>query len=86
MTSVVSHLANSKTLFIISNSPFWFIDAGMKHLVSNDWRDAFDVVITEARKPSFFLEQKPFLELKEWVPIGRFLTFLKMFFEMKKVF
>lgn len=65
MTSVVSHLSNSKTLFIISNSPFWFIDAGMRHLVSDDWRDAFDVVITEARKPSFFLEQKPFLELRD---------------------
>ena len=36
----------------------------MRHLVSNDWREAFDVVITEAKKPSFFLERKPFLELK----------------------
>jgi len=65
MFSVVNHMSNSKTLFIISNSPFWFIDAGMKHLVSPDWRDAFDVVITEAQKPSFFLEDKQFLELKD---------------------
>ena len=67
MRSVVDHLSNSKKLFIISNSPFCFIDAGMRHLVSADWRDAFDVVITEARKPSFFLERKPFLELKGFV-------------------
>jgi hypothetical protein len=32
MLSAVSHLSNAKKLFIISNSPFWFIDAGMKHL------------------------------------------------------
>jgi hypothetical protein len=60
-----SHLSSSKKLFVISNSPFWFIDAGMKHLVGDDWRDAFEIVISEAKKPSFFLEDRPFLEMQD---------------------
>ena len=27
---------------------------GMKHLIGPDWRDLFDVIITNARKPKFF--------------------------------
>lgn len=29
---------------------------GMKYLVGDDWRDLFDVVIVQARKPKFFTE------------------------------
>merc|ERR1711892_98044 len=65
MRSVVSYLAH-KEMFIISNSPFWFINMGMTHLVGHDWRDAFEVVICEAGKPDFFIERnRPFLEMKE---------------------
>ena len=39
---------------------------GMRHLVAPDWRDAFEIVICEAGKPSFFLDQnRPFLEMKQ---------------------
>jgi len=66
MQSVISYLSKYKKLFIISNSPFWFINMGMRHLVAPDWRDAFEVVICEAGKPSFFLDQnRPFLEMKQ---------------------
>jgi len=66
MQSVISYLSKHKKLFIISNSPFWFINMGMRHLVAPDWRDAFEVVICEAGKPSFFLDQnRPFLEMKQ---------------------
>lgn len=65
MQNVISHLSSSKKLFVISNSPFWFIDAGMKHLVGHDWRDAFEIIISEAKKPSFFLEDRPFLEMQD---------------------
>ena len=38
----------------------------MSHVVGPDWRDAFEVIICEAGKPDFFLEQnRPFLEMKE---------------------
>lgn len=32
-------------------------DIGMKFLVGNDWKDYFDVVIVQARKPKFFTEE-----------------------------
>ena len=48
MRSVVSYIGNSKKMFIISNSPFWFINMGMSHVVGPDWRDAFEVIICEA--------------------------------------
>ena len=72
MQSVISYLSKHKKLFIISNSPFWFINMGMRHLVAPDWRDAFEVVICEAGKPSFFLDQnRPFLEMKQIDHIDR---------------
>ncbi|XP_052217507.1 5'-nucleotidase domain-containing protein 3-like isoform X2 [Dreissena polymorpha] len=43
-------------LFIISNSGFPFIDAGMKYMVGPGWQDLFDVVVVDARKPKFFNE------------------------------
>ncbi|XP_065671544.1 5'-nucleotidase domain-containing protein 3 isoform X2 [Hydra vulgaris] len=47
---------SSKKLFIITNSGFTFVNAGMKHLFGNYWRDLFDVVIVRARKPKFFVD------------------------------
>lgn len=34
-----------------------FSDIGMKFLVGDDWKDYFDVVIVQARKPKFFTEE-----------------------------
>ncbi|TNM86789.1 hypothetical protein fugu_007019 [Takifugu bimaculatus] len=36
---LVSH---GKKLFLITNSPFGFVDKGMTHMVGKDWRDFFD--------------------------------------------
>ncbi|XP_064394652.1 5'-nucleotidase domain-containing protein 2-like [Halichondria panicea] len=68
---------SGKKLFIITNSPFWFVDKGMSHLLgSSDWRDLFDVVVTNARKPSFYSDShRPFRTLNSdltspsWQPI-----------------
>lgn len=51
-----------KKLFMITNSPYWFVNKGMTHAMqSPDWRDLFDVVIVGARKPSFYSEaNRPF--------------------------
>ena len=36
-------------------------DKGMKYLLGNDWRDVFDVIIVQARKPKFFTDRsRPF--------------------------
>nr|XP_032828359.1 5'-nucleotidase domain-containing protein 2-like isoform X4 [Petromyzon marinus] len=56
--------ASGKKLFLITNSPFSFVDKGMRYMVGKDWRDLFDVVIVKADKPSFFNDKrKPFRRL-----------------------
>ncbi|KAK6303451.1 hypothetical protein J4Q44_G00259050 [Coregonus suidteri] len=58
---LVSH---GKKLFLITNSPFSFVDKGMRYMVGKDWRDFFDVVIVQADKPHFFNDcVKPFRRL-----------------------
>ncbi|XP_036386327.1 5'-nucleotidase domain-containing protein 2-like [Megalops cyprinoides] len=68
---------NGKKLFLITNSPFSFVDKGMKYMVGKDWRDFFDVVIVQADKPHFFNDGvKPFRRLDhngdlQWDKIDR---------------
>uniref|UniRef100_A0A1A8KU69 5'-nucleotidase domain containing 3 n=1 Tax=Nothobranchius kuhntae TaxID=321403 RepID=A0A1A8KU69_NOTKU len=53
--------AYGKRMFLITNSPFDFVNRGMSYIVGEDWRDLFDVVIVQADKPSFFNDRrKPF--------------------------
>ncbi|OCT67287.1 hypothetical protein XELAEV_18038572mg [Xenopus laevis] len=63
--AVLHRLASQgKKLFLITNSPFSFVDKGMKYMVGKDWRDFFDVVIVQADKPHFFNDCiKPFRQL-----------------------
>uniref|UniRef100_A0A669DII6 5'-nucleotidase domain containing 2 n=1 Tax=Oreochromis niloticus TaxID=8128 RepID=A0A669DII6_ORENI len=63
--AVLHRLASSgKKLFLITNSPFSFVDRGMTHMVGKNWRDFFDVVIVQADKPHFFTDCiKPFRRL-----------------------
>uniref|UniRef100_A0AAY4CJ18 5'-nucleotidase domain containing 3 n=1 Tax=Denticeps clupeoides TaxID=299321 RepID=A0AAY4CJ18_9TELE len=52
---------NGKKMFLITNSPFDFVDRGMNYIVGKDWRSLFDVVIVQADKPGFFNDRrKPF--------------------------
>jgi len=48
----------NKHLFLITNSTFWYVNRGMTHLLGKKWQDFFDIVICQARKPSFFGAQK----------------------------
>jgi len=55
---------SGKKPIFVSNSPFWYVDAGMKYVVGENWRDDWDVVITSAGKPLFYTdEQRPFREV-----------------------
>ncbi|XP_011504447.1 PREDICTED: 5'-nucleotidase domain-containing protein 3 [Ceratosolen solmsi marchali] len=47
----------NKNMFLVTNSPYPFVDRGMRFLVGDDWMDYFDVVIVQARKPRFFTEE-----------------------------
>ncbi|XP_054709847.1 5'-nucleotidase domain-containing protein 3-like [Uloborus diversus] len=47
-----------KKMFLITNSPFKFVDNGMKYMIGPNWADLFDVVVVQARKPKFFTDQR----------------------------
>ncbi|XP_039626165.1 5'-nucleotidase domain-containing protein 2-like isoform X1 [Polypterus senegalus] len=64
---VLSRLVNNgKTLFLITNSPFSFVNKGMTYMIGKHWRDLFGAIIVQAEKPSFFTDRrKPFRHLDE---------------------
>uniref|UniRef100_A0A668A6Z9 5'-nucleotidase domain containing 2 n=1 Tax=Myripristis murdjan TaxID=586833 RepID=A0A668A6Z9_9TELE len=66
-------VSQGKKLFLITNSPFNFVDKGMKFMVGKNWRDFFDVVIVQADKPHFFTDFrfKPYLKAKHAKPFRR---------------
>ena len=47
-----------KTTFLMTNSPFEIVNAGMNYMLGQDWRRLFDIVIVSAKKPSFFSAKK----------------------------
>jgi len=57
--------AAGKTAMLVSNSQFWYVDAGMSHKVGPDWRELFDVVIVSAGKPGFYTQNRPFREVSK---------------------
>jgi HAD superfamily 5'-nucleotidase-like hydrolase len=65
LASVLQKLKDSgKKLIFVSNSPFWYVDAGMRYVIGPDWRASWDVVIVSAGKPSFYTDNaKPFREV-----------------------
>lgn len=53
LSSLVDH---GKQLFLITNSPFSFMEKRMEHMVGPNWCQLFDVVIVQVDKPSFFTD------------------------------
>jgi len=62
--------SGGKKLFLLTNSYFDYSDLVMSHLLDGQlpeypsWRNYFDWVIVGARKPKFFSESNPFLEVE----------------------
>ncbi|CAB9506637.1 nucleotidase domain-containing protein 3 [Seminavis robusta] len=53
-----------KSLIFVSNSPFWYVDAGMRYFMGENWMDSWDAVITSAGKPRFYTDDaRPFREV-----------------------
>ena len=45
----------------MTNSPFEIVSAGMSYMFGDDWRTLFDIIIVNAKKPSFFSHKnRPF--------------------------
>jgi 5'-nucleotidase len=62
---------NGKRLFLLTNSEWSYTEAVMSHLLDGElselpkWRDYFDIVITSAKKPSWFSSHTPFNRLED---------------------
>ena len=56
---------NDKELFIITNSPFKFINSGMTFMLGEDWRNFFKYIVVSARKPTFFQGKAAFRRYNE---------------------
>ena len=48
--------AANKRLFIVTNSPLWYIAPQLDLFVGEDWRSLFELVVVSARKPAWFAE------------------------------
>uniref|UniRef100_A0A1B6CRG5 5'-nucleotidase domain-containing protein 3 n=1 Tax=Clastoptera arizonana TaxID=38151 RepID=A0A1B6CRG5_9HEMI len=46
-----------KKLFLVTNSPYKFVNKGMSWIVGPHWENFFDVIIVQARKPMFFTDE-----------------------------
>ncbi len=47
LSQVLSNFkAAGKRLIFVSNSPFWYVDAGMKYIFGHDWLKEWDAIIT----------------------------------------
>uniref|UniRef100_A0A6B2L3Z5 5'-nucleotidase domain-containing protein n=1 Tax=Arcella intermedia TaxID=1963864 RepID=A0A6B2L3Z5_9EUKA len=52
-----------RKLFLLTNSPFYFVNGGMSFILGSDWLDLFDIVMVSADKPNWFTSSRPFREL-----------------------
>nr|CAB3264463.1 5'-nucleotidase domain-containing protein 1-like [Phallusia mammillata] len=51
---------NGKVLFLLTSSHCDYAQFVMSYCLGHDWRNLFDVVISKAKKPRFFMETHPF--------------------------
>mmetsp|Transcript_1284 Transcript_1284/g.1973 ORF Transcript_1284/g.1973 Transcript_1284/m.1973 type:complete len:607 (-) Transcript_1284:62-1882(-) len=67
LREVLQKLRDSdKRLIFVSNSPFWYVDAGMTYVIGNEWMEMWDAVIVSAGKPRFYTETtRPFREVNQ---------------------
>ncbi|KAI6652293.1 5'-nucleotidase domain-containing protein 3 [Oopsacas minuta] len=80
ITLLLERLKNAgKKTFLVTNSPFYFIDAGLKYLTGYpDWKDLFDLIIIDAGKPAFYTATRPFrllepnCKFKKWDTVSGF--------------
>ena len=56
---------SGKSLFILTNSGFDFVNHGMRFLVGPEWRTLFDAVVVSAQKPAFYTRSSPFRALSQ---------------------
>lgn len=67
LKEVLQKLKDSgKRMIFVSNSPFWYVDAGMKYVIGDQWQNMWDAVVVSAGKPRFYTETtRPFREVNK---------------------
>jgi hypothetical protein len=55
--------SNYKKLFFTSNLHFEFLDLAMSVTLGQEWRDLFDYILVDARKPLFQRSESAFNQL-----------------------
>lgn len=67
LEAVLTNLKSAgKRLIFASNSPYWYVDAGMKYVLGDDWLKLWDAVIVSAGKPAFYTDtRRPFREVNK---------------------
>lgn len=86
LKTVLLNLKDSgKRLIFASNSPYWYVDAGMKYVLGTRWMDLWDAVLVSAGKPVFYTATgRPFREVDKETDRVRFQKVTK--FESGKVY
>lgn len=59
----LQELKKHRTIFLITGSNSDFVNFTATYALGKDWRSLFDIIICYAKKPSFFTEKRPFLEI-----------------------
>ncbi|KAK9890456.1 hypothetical protein WA026_010542 [Henosepilachna vigintioctopunctata] len=59
-----------KLLYLLTNSHVDFASFTASCCIGSNWQEYFDIVITHAKKPGFFITNRDFQGLKETVPIS----------------
>ncbi|WAR09485.1 NT5D1-like protein [Mya arenaria] len=54
---------NNKCVFLTTSSHIDYASLTASTILGEDWKSYFDIIVTNARKPGFFQDQKPFLSL-----------------------
>ena len=92
LKEVLNNLKNAgKRLIFVSNSPFWYVDKGMRYVIGENWRNSWDAIICSAGKPNFYLDtDRPFREVCQetgrikFNEVGEFSTFYFGFADVSK--
>ncbi|KAK8797278.1 hypothetical protein WA158_004486 [Blastocystis sp. Blastoise] len=56
---------DERELFLLTNNSYEYVNPGMNYLIGDDWKKFFDVTICHARKPAWFVENRPFRLLNQ---------------------
>ena len=73
LSQVLSNFkAAGKRLIFVSNSPFWYVDAGMRYIFGHDWRKEWDAIITsKSSQTKGFCVNVEIVELISAFPLRR---------------